>query len=101
MITKAAEVSIEKMDKIADILKAIGHPIRLEILRIMNESESLNVAELMNLTGIEQSLLSHHLIKMKDKGVLKSERKGRNINYSLVDRSILRLFDCIANCNFI
>ncbi|MBR9830505.1 ArsR/SmtB family transcription factor [Acidiluteibacter ferrifornacis] len=101
MKSKETEISIEKMEKIADILKAIAHPVRLEILKMMNNSEALNVAQIMELTGLEQSLISHHLIKMKDKGVLKSVRNGRNINYSLVDPSILRLFDCIKNCNFI
>lgn len=91
----------QNIEKIAEILKTIGHPMRLEILKIMKQKEPLTVAELMDATGLEQSLLSHHLIKMKDKGVLQSFRDGRNIHYSLNDRTILNLFDCMENCNFI
>lgn len=101
MMVDKIEITAEKMERIAEIFKAIAHPVRLEILGIMQQHEPLSVAELMDKTGIEQSLLSHHLIKMKDKGVLTSTRSGRNINYGLVDRNILRLFNCMENCNFI
>ncbi len=101
MMFEKIEITANKMERIAEILKAIAHPVRLQILSIMQQHESLSVAELMVHTGIEQSLLSHHLIKMKDKGVLTSTRNGRNINYSLVDKSILSLFTCMENCNFI
>jgi DNA-binding transcriptional ArsR family regulator len=101
MMVEKIEITAVKMERIAEILKAIAHPVRLQILSIMQQHEPLSVAELMEHTGIEQSLLSHHLIKMKDKGVLSSIRSGRNINYRLVDRNILRLFHCMENCNFI
>lgn len=101
MMVDKIEITAEKMERIAEILKAIAHPVRLQILSIMQQHEPLSVAQLMEHTGIEQSLLSHHLIKMKDKGVLCSSRNGRNINYSLVDRSILDMFGCMENCNFI
>ncbi len=93
--------SSQEIEKMAEILKAIGHPMRLEILKIMKQHEPLTVAELIEATGLEQSLLSHHLIKMKDKGILQSFREGRNINYSLNDRTILNLFDCMENCKFL
>lgn len=101
MTVDKIEITANKMERIAEILKAIAHPVRLQILSIMQQHEPLSVAQLMEHTGIEQSLLSHHLIKMKDKGVLTSTRNGRNINYSLVDRNILKLFQCMENCNFI
>lgn len=95
------DIDLGKIKRMAEILKLIGHPIRLKILRVLDENPSLTVAEVQEKVEIEQSLLSHHLIKMKDKGVLKSSRNGRNINYSLKDRQILKIFDCMERCDVI
>jgi len=48
---------------------------------------------------IEQSMLSHHLSKMKANGVLCSEKKGKNNFYSIADRRVLKIFDCIDSCD--
>lgn len=87
----------------SEILKAVGHPIRLEILELLEVNESLSVTKIQSglRVQVEQSMLSHHLIKMKDKGVLKCEKRGMNMYYSLVDKKILRIFDCLENCSFI
>ncbi|WP_020532162.1 ArsR/SmtB family transcription factor [Flexithrix dorotheae] len=91
----------ETLLKVAEILKTIAHPVRLSILELLENKEKLTVSELMKGTGIEQSLLSHHLIKMKDKGVLKSEREGKNIFYTLADKHIVNIFDCMEGCSII
>jgi len=88
-----------KMGKIADVLKVISHPVRLEILELLIEKEVLAVAEIRREIDIEQSLLSHHLTKMKDKGVLSSARKGKNIFYQVTIPEIANIFDCMRHCN--
>ncbi len=90
-----------ELRRIAEILKCIAHPARLRVVEVLNEKERLNVTELRKYTGLEQSLLSHHLIKMKDKGVLVSERQGKNIFYALTDTNITKIFDCMSNCQLI
>jgi DNA-binding transcriptional ArsR family regulator len=91
----------EKLSRVADILKVIAHPVRLEILEALAGDQQRTVSELQEVTQIEQSLLSHHLIKMKDKGVLKSTREGKNILYSLVDDQITSIFNCMEKCSFL
>lgn len=70
---------------IANLLKCIAHPVKLDILALLNQQETLNVSEIQMMLGCdcEQSMLSHHLIKMKDKGILSSSKQGKNIYYSL------------------
>lgn len=99
-ITKK-RLSAEKLVRVSEILKAIAHPIRLSVLEELSEHKRLSVNELMGKTNTEQSLLSNHLIKMKDKGLLKSNRNGKNIYYELVDESILKIFTCMENCPII
>jgi ArsR family transcriptional regulator len=94
-------LSVEKIEKVAEILKAIAHPVRLQILDVLREHNSLSVSEIQQAITIqtEQSLLSHHLIKMKDKGVLVCEKRGMNVFYALADRHLLSIFDCMERCD--
>jgi DNA-binding transcriptional ArsR family regulator len=92
-------IETAKLEKIAHILKAISHPLRLEVVELLEEREPQSVAEILEQIDVEQSLLSHHLNKMKDKGVLESYRKGRNIYYRLAFKEITKIFDCMEQCN--
>ena len=99
MIELEEKIDSIKLAKIADILKVISHPVRLEVLEMLQQVDSMSVAEMRGYIFIEQSLLSHHLIKMKDKGVLTSYRKGKNIFYELAIPQITSIFDCMRHCN--
>lgn len=92
----------EKILVVAEILKTIGHPLRLNVLQVLSNEPELCVSDIQRRleNQIEQSLLSHHLIKMRDKGILKSEKKGMQKFYSIRDTSILKIFDCMDKCNF-
>ena len=94
-------ISIEKIQRMAEVLKTIGHPLRLEVMQVLEQEEPLSVSEIKGRVGldVEQSLLSHHLIKMKDKRVLKSEKQGMHVMYFLADRHILNIFECMQNCD--
>lgn len=92
---------VKTLNKVADVLKTIAHPVRLSILEALEQRPSLTVSSLIEHTGIEQSLLSHHLIKMKDKGILKSQREGKHVIYSLEDPHILKIFECMEKCSII
>lgn len=96
-------MNVEQIARVADLLKTIGHPLRLEILEILEQEEPLSVSDIMARceNNVEQSLLSHHLIKMKDKGVLKCEKNGMHMMYMLKDRQILHIFDCMDKCSLI
>ncbi len=91
------------MKRMAEVLKTIGHPLRLKVMETLEQEEPLSVSDIRERIGmnVEQSLLSHHLIKMKDKRVLKSEKQGMHVMYSLSDRHMLNIFDCMQNCHII
>lgn len=81
-------------ESIAELLKCIAHPVKLDILLLLRRKKALNVSEIQLMLGCdcEQSMLSHHLIKMKDKGILSSEKQGKNIFYSLQMTAIADIF---------
>ena len=93
-------IEFSKLQEMATVLKAISHPVRLEVLEILEGKEPQSVAEILKQIEVEQSLLSHHLIKMKDKGVLDSFRKGKNVYYFLAFKEITKIFDCMEACDF-
>jgi ArsR family transcriptional regulator len=90
----------EKIEYISKVLKLIGHPIRLQILEALENSPRLNVNEISNCLTIdtEQSLLSHHLIKMRDSEILECSREGQFVYYQLKLKGISNLLDCMEKC---
>ncbi|MCK4750716.1 MAG: helix-turn-helix transcriptional regulator [Bacteroidales bacterium] len=88
----------EEIEKAANMMKAISHPMRLAILGYLGEGIKLSVTEIHKRLNIEQSTASHHLGILKDKGILASTRKGKNTLYYLKRRNLSQLVRCISEC---
>ena len=100
------EISTLTQDQLANaakVLKVLAHPVKLEILQILRDHPPMDVSTLCTCIGAqcEISMMSHHLAKMKDNGVLRSAKKGKQVFYEIADRSILRIFDCMYKCDLI
>ncbi len=93
------QINKEKLEKAAFILKTVAHPTRLAVIDLLAQHDKLSVNEIGEILGCEQSLLSHHLINMKLKGILRSEKDGLNVFYSLKERDVTNLLTCIENCH--
>lgn len=85
----------KKIERAAYVLKAVAHPLRIRIIQMLNENKELNVSTIYKNLNAEQSLISHHLINMRDKGILDIRRSGKNIYYFLVDSAVSEVIDCI------
>lgn len=94
-------LSVEKMEKVAFILKTTAHPTRIAIVQLLAAHESLSVSNISERLHVEQSLLSHHLSGMKLKGILSSTREGKNIYYALKMREVIDVIQCLAMCTFL
>ena len=97
----ALDLSVEKMEKVAFILKTTAHPTRIAIVQLLANQESLSVNDISEKLKVEQSLLSHHLSGMKLKGILSSHRDGKNIFYALKMREVVDVIQCLAACTFL
>jgi DNA-binding transcriptional ArsR family regulator len=91
----------EKMEKVAYILKAIAHPLRIGIIGILMKNEKMCVNDICQTLGSEQSLTSHHLSNMKLNGVLGSSRVGKNIYYHLRLKEVINIIHCMNKCDII
>ena len=85
----------KKIEKAAYVLKAVAHPLRIKIILMLQENTEMNVSAIYKNLNAEQSLISHHLINMRDKGILEIRRSGKNIYYFLVDESVAKIIDSI------
>ncbi|HLC48266.1 MAG TPA: metalloregulator ArsR/SmtB family transcription factor [Candidatus Norongarragalinales archaeon] len=78
----------------AEMCKTFANPIRLEILDLLRDRES-TVTELVKKTQYSQVNISQHLSVMRGKGIVVSERRGKNVYYRLSTRKITKAFDII------
>ena len=92
------ELEIEKLESVANMLRAIAHPMRIAILRLLEEDRKMSVSQIHQKLGIEQSSTSHHLGILKDKGILVSKREGKNTFYSLKHENFAKVIECVGNC---
>ncbi|MFC2089612.1 ArsR/SmtB family transcription factor [Bacteroidota bacterium] len=95
---KFTEIDAESIEKAAIMMKAIAHPVRLSILGHLSEGKALTVTTIHELVGIEQSTASHHLGILKDKGIVLSRRDGKNTYYTMKNKNLTNLVDCISVC---
>lgn len=91
----------KRIERAAYVLKAVAHPLRIKIIQMLNENKELNVSAIYKNLNAEQSLISHHLINMRDKGILDIRRSGKNIYYFLVDTAVSEIIDCIYKSKLI
>lgn len=67
----------------AEILKVLGHPIRLKIVAGLCAREC-NVKHIWECLGLPQATVSQHLALLKNKGVIAGARDGVEVHYSVV-----------------
>jgi DNA-binding transcriptional ArsR family regulator len=78
----------------AAILKALAHPTRLFMIEELAE-KSYCVQELTEMVGLDVSTVSKHLSILKNAGLVKIEKKGKQVFYSLRMRCALNFLDCV------
>ena len=92
------ELNPDNLEKVANMLKAIAHPLRIAIVGSLEDGNKLTVTEIHKKLGIEQSTASHHLGILKDKGVLSSKREGKNTWYFLKHDNLKTVLRCVSSC---
>ena len=88
-------LSIEDLARMAKVLKLLAHPYRLKIVDILESEEAAPVHALVKALGLSQAVTSNHLKKMLRVGLVASERRGKEVWYSLGDRRSLTILNCM------
>lgn len=67
----------------AEILKVLGHPIRLKIVAGLCTNEC-NVKHIWECLNLPQATVSQHLALLKNKGIIEGKRDGVEVHYSVI-----------------
>lgn len=80
--------------ELSDKLKAMSHPHRLCIVKDLLKDAS-NVTGIQHQLGIPQPSVSAHLAKLKTAGIIKGDRHGQEISYSVIDKDAKALVNSL------
>lgn len=77
------------------LLKALSHPIRLQILQVLAEHGESCVCHLENALERRQAYISQQLSRLREAGMVDDRREGLNVFYRLADPAIPALLEAI------
>ncbi|MFO7623151.1 MAG: metalloregulator ArsR/SmtB family transcription factor [Anaerolineales bacterium] len=78
----------------AELCSALADSKRLLILYALSE-QSLNVGDLASNVGISQPAASRHLKILKERGLVRAERQGASVEYTLTDHRLIEALDTL------
>lgn len=81
--------------ELSALAKALGHPARVRILRLLAEKNACVCGDIVDEVGLAQSTVSQHLAVLKDAGLIRGEVDGPRVCYCLAP-DILRRFKMLA-----
>jgi ArsR family transcriptional regulator len=86
------DVERREAERMAEVAKALGDPIRLQLVDVLRKhAGKVCVCELVPLFDVGQPTLSHHLRKLRDAGLVDSERQGLWAFYYVVPDALEEL----------
>ncbi|MGI6768186.1 MAG: ArsR/SmtB family transcription factor [Bacilli bacterium] len=84
------------VERSVSILKALGDLTRFRIIKLLSETE-YSVSDIARELNMTQSAISHQLKVLKDNELVKSERRGKEVFYSLYDDHVEVILEQICN----
>ena len=81
-------------ERVAEVLKAVAHPIRLQIVALLEHRE-MCVGQIMEALEGKQAVTSQQLALMRNRGVLARRREGNRIFYRVANPNVIKLLHCM------
>lgn len=78
----------------AMIIKAMAHPTRLFVIEELSRSQRC-VCELTEMVGADTSTISKHLSILRNAGIVKDDKRGNKVFYSLCTPCVLSFLECV------
>ncbi|MFY7666889.1 ArsR/SmtB family transcription factor [Flavobacterium sp.] len=97
-MTLTERIEPAKVIYAVNMLKVIAHPVRLAIVDLLTVNQKMTLIEIQETLNLEQAVTSQHITLMEDKGVLLSEKVGRNKFVSLRFPNMKNIITCLENC---
>jgi len=87
----------EADDELALLCKAVGHPARVQILRLLVRRDSCICGDIVDELPLAQSTVSQHLKVLKDAGLIRGEIDGPRVCYCIEPHVLRRLKALVAS----
>ncbi|MBZ5608179.1 MAG: metalloregulator ArsR/SmtB family transcription factor [Acidobacteriia bacterium] len=81
----------EADEELAKLAKAIGHPARVRILRMLSRKEARVCSQIVDELPLAQSTVSEHLRILKEAGLVRSTQDGLRVGYCINFDGLRRL----------
>jgi len=95
-LTMLALEGAEGDEQLAKLAKAIGHPARVQILRMLSRKEARVCSQIVDELPLAQSTVSEHLRILKDAGLVRSTQDGPRVGYCINFDGLRRLKALVA-----
>jgi ArsR family transcriptional regulator len=82
---------------LAEVLKAVAHPLRLRLIAVLVEAPT-HVGALAERLGAGQAIVSQQLRILRNSGLVAADRVGGHATYRLVERNLEALVACMERC---
>lgn len=82
--------------ELAELARAIGHPIRVRILRMLSSAASAGCGDLVSALPVAQSTVSQHLKVLREAGLVRGDVEGAGRSYCIDPRGMRRLRALVA-----
>ena len=87
---------MDAYDAQSELLKALAHPVRLQILDILRDGEQC-VCHLEAVLGLRQAYISQQLMALRKAGLVTDRKDGVRVFYKVPDASVYALLDTAYN----
>ena len=77
-------------------LKSVAHPVRLRMLELLTDGE-YTVGELADLCEVEPAAASDHLGRLRDRGILSQDRRGKHVYYQISAPAVDGIVHCMRS----
>jgi ArsR family transcriptional regulator len=78
-------------EELATLAKALGHPARIQILRLLTRREACVCGDIVDELPLAQSTVSQHLKVLKEAGLIRGDIDGPRVCYCVEVRTLRRL----------
>ena len=79
----------------SEILKALGHPVRLKIVMGLMNGHECNVNKIVENLQIPQSTVSQHLKVLKIRGIISFRKEGVRTCYRVINKHVLKILEAL------
>jgi ArsR family transcriptional regulator len=96
---KTTSINIGKQEAAvaAEVLKALGHPLRLQILFVLTAGK-MHVGGIAEQLEVGQAIASQQLRILRSAGLVAAETEDGRAYYRIVEPQLFQMLNCVQNC---